>query len=230
MASIYDGESAKYRNFLNWLFLTFNEDESAFRKGLIADLRIQPGHKVLVTGCGHGDDIPPIFEAGARDVECIDISENMIAVAKDRLSGKDVKLHVSDASKLHFGDSTFDSAFHFGGINVFSDVKNAIHEMARVVKDGGRVVFGDEGVAPWLRDTDYGKMAINNNPLWASREPLECLPFSATDVSLRWILGNCFYLISFTVNRAGPYMNPDIPHKSPRGGTMRTRYESPQRG
>lgn len=229
MTSIYDEESAKYRNFLEWLFLTFGEDEAKFRRQLVSHLHMPRGAKVLVTGCGHGDDVPPILEAGAREVDCIDISENMIRVAKERVSGSNVRFHIADASELRFADATFDCAFHFGGINVFSDIRSAIHEMARVVKDGGRVVFGDEGVAPWLRSLDYGKMAINNNALWASKEPLEHLPFSATDVALRWILGNCFYLISFTVRRAGPVMNPDVPHKSPRGGTMRTRYEGLKR-
>jgi len=230
MASIYDQESQRYRNFLDWLFATFAEDEAKFRQGLVAELRLRSGGRVLVTGCGHGDDVPPIFAAGAAAVDCIDLSANMIAVAKERLAGRNARFHVADASRLQFADASFDAAFHFGGINEFADIRGAVHEMARVVKDGGRVVFGDEGVAPWLRGLDYGKMAINNNPLWASPAPLEALPFSATDVSLRWILGNCFYLISFTVRREGPRMNPDVPHKSPRGGSMRSRYEALRRG
>lgn len=229
MASIYDQESARYRNFLDWLFTTFAEDEARFRASLVAELRLRAGSRVLVTGCGHGDDVPPVLAAGAAQVECIDLSANMIAVAKTRLAGKNVAFHVGDASRLEFADASFDAAFHFGGINEFSDIRGAVREMARVVKDGGRVVFGDEGVAPWLRDLDYGRMAINNNPLWASQPPLEGLPFSATDVSLRWVLGNCFYLVSFTVQRAGPRMNADVPHKSPRGGSMRSRYEALKR-
>src|SRR3546814_8144504 len=55
---------------------------------------------------------------------------------------------VSDACHLPFEDRFFDAAFHFGGINLFDDVEGAIGEMNRVVKPGGRVVFGDEGIGP----------------------------------------------------------------------------------
>ncbi|MNT92499.1 hypothetical protein D3C72_2337970 [compost metagenome] len=38
------------------------------------------------------------------------------------------------------------------------------------------------------------------------------------------MLGNCFYLIDFTVSAQGPAMNIDVPHRGRRGGTARTRY------
>lgn len=37
-------------------------------------------------------------------------------------------------------------------------------------------------------------------------------------------VGPLFYLIEFEVSDTGPEMNMDIPHKGPRGGTMRSRY------
>ncbi|OUL88685.1 class I SAM-dependent methyltransferase [Paraburkholderia hospita] len=47
-----------------------------------------------------------------------------------------IYLSVSNASLLPFADGYFDGAYHFGGINLFSDMKSAISEMARVVKVG----------------------------------------------------------------------------------------------
>mgnify|MGYP007051649106 CR=1 FL=1 len=47
--------------------------------------------------------------------------------------------------------------------NLFDDVGRAIFEMSRVVRPAGRVVVGDEGVGPWLRSTDYGRMVVTNN-------------------------------------------------------------------
>src|SRR5262249_47361876 len=113
---------------------------------------------------------------------------------------------------------------HFGGLNEFPDRRLALAEMSRVVRQGGRVVVGDEGVAPWLRDTDYGRMAICNNKLWAMEPPLELLPASGADVNLTWVLGNCFYLIDFEVASGLTFINPDVPHKGQRGGSMRTRF------
>jgi len=120
--------------------------------------------------------------------------------------------------------SYFDATFHFGGINLFSNIGSAIHEMARVVKVGGKVVIGDEGVAPWLKEKEYGKMAICNIKLWALDPPLSLLPETASNVHLTWVLGNCFYVIDFEVSISEPFMDIDVPHKGIRGGSMRKRY------
>jgi SAM-dependent methyltransferase len=218
---MYEANTDRYANYLRWLYGTFDVDPVEFRRNLVSPLRISTGQTVLVTGCGFGDDIPPLLEAGAK-VEAQDLSAAMVDLARKNFP--QIKFWQGDAGSLPYAEGNFDAAFHFGGINEFQDRGKAIREMARVVKDGGRVCFGDESVAPWLRSTDYGKMAICNNALWAHTVPLDLLPFSATDVSLRWILGNCFYQITFTVKRSGPKMNPDIPHIGKRGGSMRTRY------
>jgi SAM-dependent methyltransferase len=131
---------------------------------------------------------------------------------------------VADAGELPFADDTFDAAFHFGGINLFDDPKRGIAEMTRVVKEGGRVVFGDEGVAPWLKDTDYARMVVANNPLWEADSLITKLPFSAVNVNLSWLLGNCFYLIDYDKRIAGPRIDPDVRHLGYKGGTMRTRH------
>jgi len=220
-----------YRNFLAWLFQTFNENESSFRANLAAKLQLQKGNKVLITGCGLGDDISAVLDAVGSDGEVYanDLTSEMVVAASHshtlhQPSPKNIFLSVCDAQSLPFPDNFFDGAFHFGGINLFDDMKLAIGEMARVVKPGGRVVFGDEGVAPWLRNTEYGRIAINNNGLWAASIPLDLLPPNAMDVHLSWVLGNCFYVIDFEVSDTGPFMNIDVPHTGRRGGSMRTRY------
>jgi SAM-dependent methyltransferase len=221
---------ARYRNFLDWLFQTFNENESSFRSNLIQQLNLKKADRVLITGCGLGDDIPPIIEAIGHDGEVYaqDLSSEMtIASSEYVLPGyptAKVYFSISDAILLPFTDDFFDGAFHFGGINFFDDIRLAITEMERVVKPGGRVVFGDEGVAPWLKETEYGQMAITNNSSWNANAPIDLLPANVVDVKLSWVLGNCFYVISFEVSEKGPFMNMDIPHKGGRGGSMRTRY------
>ena len=223
-----------YENFLAWLFKTFNEDEVSFRNSLIEKLNLKEGYRVLVTGCGLGDDIKCILPKLGSDGELFaqDISDVMVAATARRLNEADIGsadrknfyLSVSNASMLPYQDAYFDAAFHFGGINLFSDMKSAIHEMARVVKVGGKVVFGDEGVAPWLRESEYGKMAICNNKLWALEPPLSLLPEIAANVNLTWVLGNCFYVIDFEIANSKPFMDIDVPHEGIRGGSMRKRY------
>lgn len=219
-----------YRNFLNWLFQTFNESESAFRRKLISQLNLKTADKVLVIGCGLGDDISPIIEAigSAGKVYAQDLSSEMIVAASEYVASvhpaANICFSISNANQLPFADNFFDGAFHFGGINLFDDIRLAISEMDRVVKPGGRVVFGDEGVAPWLKETEYGQVAITNNSLWNAEAPIDLLPGNVVDVCLSWVLGNCFYIISFEVSEVGPFINMDVPHKGRRGGSMRTRY------
>jgi SAM-dependent methyltransferase len=219
-----------YRNFLCWLFHTFGEDETLFRKKMIENLRIKEGNVVLVTGCGLGEDLSPILDIVGENGEVYaqDLSSKMVIEASNnivpRYPNSKIYFSVSDANHLPFPSNFFDGAFHFGGINLFENIKGAISEMERVVKPRGRVVFGDEGVAPWLRETEYGRIAIANNRLWNANTPIELIPENSLDVNLSWVLGNCFYLISFEVSDKPPFMNIDVPHKGIRGGSMRTRY------
>jgi len=221
-----------YRNFLDWLFLTFDENETAFRKMLSAKLHVSIGSRVLVTGCGLGDDLPSIMDiiGPSGNLYAQDLSPSMIMATQSKINLLGTQripktfCSVGNAATLPFRDGFFDAALHFGGINLFDDVKGAIREMSRVVKIGGKVVVGDEGVAPWLKSTEYGNIAICNNALWAAEPPLSLLPETSQHASVTWILGNCFYVIEFTVSDKLPYMNIDLVHKGRRGGSARTRY------
>jgi SAM-dependent methyltransferase len=228
----FDGARAVYRNFLSWMFRTFSVDEDAFRLDLVSRLNLKPNSRVLITGCGIGDDVFAVQKCLGPEgaIFASDLAPEMVMSTHDSIANQSgeglcqISLSVANACSLPFNDEFFDAAFHFGGINLFDDVKGAIAEMARVTKNGGRIVFGDEGVAPWLRDTDYGRMVIANNYLWAHEAPLGLLPFSAINPSVSWVLGNCFYVIQFDKSAEGPHINPDIPHVGRRGGTMRTRH------
>lgn len=232
--AMYDTATATeiYRNFLDWLFATFRQDEATFRADMVAKLRLAPGARVVVTGCGLGDDIPAILDRIGADgeVHAQDLSPAMIVAASDAWAGdhpdRASQVHFSsgDALRLPFPDGAFDAAFHFGGINLFDDVGRGLAEMARVVRPGGRVVVGDEGLGPWLRDTDYGRMVVANNRLWACQAPIDQLPPDAAEVSVNWLLGTCFWLIDFTVAGGPPQLDPHVLHKGWRGGSMWTRH------
>ena len=156
----------------------------------------------------------------------------MVLKTRERLEAENAKLglsssinyFVSTARSLPFPSGFFDSVFHFGGFNNFSEPKKTLAEMTRIVKQGGRVVFGDEALPPWLEGTEFGELIVTNNPLFKHKAPLDCLPENAREVTLRWILGGCFYLFDFKVGDGPPPVDIDLPHKGWRGGTMRTRY------
>jgi hypothetical protein len=114
--------------------------------------------------------------------------------------------------------------YRVGGFNQFSDPGRAATESARVVKLGGIVLYADESVAPWLRGTELDRIVCANNPRFAHALPLHTIPTCARDVTVHWVLANCFYVIVFRKGEGPPPLNLDLPHKGWRGGTMRSRY------
>ena len=219
-----------YENAMNWLWQTYREDEATVRNGVIDQLEVAPGQQVLEIGCGTGADSAIIagrMTGGAFYLQ--EISPGMIAICRQRLGadngrGTVLEYSIGETARLPFADRSFDRAFHFGGLNAFSDIPGALREMARVTKIGGIVVVGDEAVAPWLRGEEYGRILVENNPAFDAAAPLEKLPVGARDVSLRYIIGNSFYVMRFSVGDGPPDIDLDVPHKGSRGGTMRTRY------
>ena len=219
-------------NSLRWVFETFQTNERDLRERLVARIGLKRGERVLITGAGAGNDLPYLVRAlsGAGDIYIQDFAKEMLLAGVSRYreesvdSGVGLHFSVSDATNLPFSDGFFDAAYHFGGINLFSDITMGISEMNRVVKPGGKIVIGDEGLAPWLANTELGKILVNNNALYASRPPLSALPATARAVKLSWELSNCFYIIEFQVSKEPLGVNIDIPHLGKRGGTIRSRY------
>lgn len=232
--SFYECTAADYDAAHDWLFKSFFEDEEQVCEAMLAELAVRRESVVLETGCGTCRDSAFIARHLGPEACLIlqDLSINMLSVGKQRMADLraarvidcSIELVLGNAMRLPFGDGTFDAAFHFGGINLFGDPARAIAEMARVVRPGGRVVFGDEGLAPWLGCTEYGKILLNSHPLYAHEVPLAAVPASAREVSVRWLIGNAFYLVSFTVAAGAPPLDLDLPIVGRRGGTHRTRY------
>jgi SAM-dependent methyltransferase len=219
-------------NALRWVFNTFGGDEPTLRERLVGRVQAPAGSRVLVTGAGAGNDLPYLARAlgNQGEIHAQDFAQEMLLagmerhrpqLASDRLH---LSFSVSDAANLPFENGCFDAAYHFGGINLFPDIRKGMAEMARVVRPGGRVVVGDEGVAPWLRNAEYGRMLVRNNQLYACEIPLQHLPECASDVRLTWELGNCFWVIDYVVADGPPRIDIDVPHLGSRGGSIRTRY------
>ena len=221
-------EMAKgYDIYMEWLFRVFGEDENAVRSQMVELLEVASGSCVLEVGCGTGADAIFISQrlASKGKLYLQDISPEMLEIARRKLAGSQtpVEYFLSNASYLPFADGVFDAAFHFGGLNTFGDKARALAEITRVVRIGGKIVVGDEGVPPWLRKRIFGRVLVKYNPLYKCRAPLTYLPGNARNVCLRWILGNAFYLLDYRVGEGPPELNIDLPVPF-KGDTIRSRY------
>jgi ubiquinone/menaquinone biosynthesis C-methylase UbiE len=228
----YDAGAEQYDTGLAWLFEAFRIDESELRKGMIDLLELRPGARVLETGCGTGKDSQHILDGitPGGTLFAQDLSIGMLKVAARKLGAANgaVEYVLSNASYLPFADGTFDAAFHFGGINTFGELRRALREMTRVVRVGGKVVVGDEGLAPWLRRRLFGRILVKANPLYAHRPPLGALPDNAAEVRVQWILGNAFYVVDYRVAEGPPFVDLDLPIPG-KGDTLRSRYYTSRR-
>jgi ubiquinone/menaquinone biosynthesis C-methylase UbiE len=230
----YEATARSYDAVLDWLFRSFYEDEDAVRDKMIDLLSLEPGHRVVETGAGTCRDTVRIAERLGPDGELFvqDLSPSMLSIGRDRMGAEGcldgshgrVEFFIGNAERLPFPDDSLDAAYHFGGFNLFGDRRRALAEMARVVRVGGRVVVGDEGIAPWHRHDEYGAILMNSNKLYAYEAPLECVPECARDASVRWLIGSAFYVIAFEVGDGPPKVDLDLPIQGRRGGTHRTRY------
>ncbi|MDP3270063.1 MAG: methyltransferase domain-containing protein [Legionella sp.] len=233
-ANDYSVEDAAiiHDNSYTWVYKTFGTDEKTLRTNLVSRLNLMKGQTILVTGAGSGHDLPFIAQqlGGEGSIYAQDISKQMLVSGYEKYGtrlcsgGVEVFFSLSDATNLPFADDVFDAAYHFGGLNLFPDIQKGIFEMNRVVKPGGQVLICDEGLAPWIKQTELGKMLIKNNPLYAYDVPLSALPQSARNVKISWELSHCFYVIDFVVSNDPPAINIDVPHVGKRGGSIRTRY------
>lgn len=106
--------------------------------------RVENMH-VLEVGCGQGVGTELIFERfGASTVQAFDLDEDMVEKARQRLSRyipERLLLNVGDTTAINAEDASFDAVFDFAIIHHVPDWQNAIAEISRVLKPGGRFFF-----------------------------------------------------------------------------------------
>lgn len=103
------------------------------------------GQHVLEIGCGRGIGTEIIFERfGAREVHAFDLDPDMVARASERLSAYPpdrLKLFVGDATAIEEPDASFAAVFDFGIVHHIPNWRDAVSEIARVLRPGGQFFF-----------------------------------------------------------------------------------------
>ncbi|MBA4263548.1 MAG: dimethylmenaquinone methyltransferase [Comamonadaceae bacterium] len=124
---------------------------------LLAEVAPGPGDQVLDVACGTGLVALAATElVGPQGhVLGVDLSARMVASARVRAQGRQ-HMHVGfarmDAEQLSLADSCFDAALCAFGLMYLPEPEQAVREMARVVRPGGRVglaVWGERARCGW---------------------------------------------------------------------------------
>jgi len=224
----YSEIAETYDKNVHITFELYKEEELTIRNRMIDLLELTPEHKVLEVSAGTGKDSELISKRlnDKGGLWTLDISPDMMAFNMQRMKDAEIPIEhvVASACAIPFDDNSFDALYCFAGVGHFPDLPKGLKEMARVVKPGGKVVFCEKNVPEWLRETEYGKVCINNNPMFADPVPLKHIPTEARDVGVRWINGNVHYVFDYTVGEGEPEGNFDMLIPGPRGGSFNSRY------
>ena len=112
-------------------------------------LGLQPGASVLEVGCGTGVFLPALATAVGPSgrIVGLDHSSPLLDEARARVErlglADQIELVQGDAQALPFEDGQFDAAHCERVLMHLEDPSRAIREMARVVRQGGRVVAAE---------------------------------------------------------------------------------------
>jgi ubiquinone/menaquinone biosynthesis C-methylase UbiE len=115
---------------------------------LVSLVRPRAGDRALDIATGAGHVAVALARAGA-DVTASDLTPGMLAEAADNLAanGLHAEMAVADACALPFPDASFDIVTCRMAPHHFADADAFAHEVARVLKPGGRFGLEDQ-VAP----------------------------------------------------------------------------------
>lgn len=135
---------------------------------IVDRLQVRTGGRYLDVGCGTGDDVrglaPLVGPTG--EVMGIDSSEAMVDEARRRAEGTGlpVAFEQADAHHLPFADGTFDGCRVERVLQHLADPQQALLEMARVTRSGGRVVASEP---------DWGMFAVDADDRAVTRAVLD---------------------------------------------------------
>lgn len=120
-----------------------------------------PGMSVLEMGCGSGYFTQELARSGA-EVVAIDISPELLEIAKANCSAPNVRYEIQNACELSYPDAVFDSVVGSSVLHHL-EIEEALREIYRVLKLGGSVYFTEPNML-------NPQIAIQKNVPWVKRK------------------------------------------------------------
>lgn len=145
-----------------------DESFQAYKQHSFALLELEPGQQILEVGCGTGEDARAMAQrvTPGGHVVAVDGSQSMITAARQRAESYNlsVEFQVADALQLPFDDNRFDASRADRIFMHLESPAQALREMMRVVRPGGRVLVYEvdfETVTVDLPDRPLTRKIVN---------------------------------------------------------------------
>lgn len=110
-------------------------------RAMLPDLR---GRRVVDLGCGFGWFCRFAREAAAHEVLGIDVSENMLARARQMTSDPAIRYRRADLETLALTADAFDLAYSSLALHYLENLPALLSQVCNALKRGGRFVFSVE--------------------------------------------------------------------------------------
>lgn len=101
---------------------------------------IKKGNKVLDVACGTGVLIPFYFGRGVTEITAIDLSPEMIRIAKDKFDGYNIEF-ICDDAVIHNFENTYDNIVVYNAFPHFADPEKLIENLSSCLKPGGSLTI-----------------------------------------------------------------------------------------
>jgi len=111
---------------------------------LVSWFQLQRGAKILDVGAGTGGIVPYLLEAIGPEgsIWAVDYAEEMVKIGRKKFQKESrVIFELASVEDLPFKDRFFDQVVCFGAFPHFEDKPEALAEMGRVLKSGGKLII-----------------------------------------------------------------------------------------
>jgi ubiquinone/menaquinone biosynthesis C-methylase UbiE len=172
-------------------YARINRWDSSHLKRINRLVSINPGDRVLEVGCGQGHLTKALAAQGA-DIVGIDANPQAPEVAGTEL------VRCMSAESLDFEDASFDFVVSVHAIEHIPPLQQALAEMARVLKAGGKTVFVYPAepimglyaipTSIILHGTPFKARQVHCHKLWPAKVRRMFEPFGMTEVHSEFTL------------------------------------------
>lgn len=112
-------------------------NEAAIER-ILDNAGVKRGTTVLDVACGTGVLFPDYIKRSAASVTAVDISPEMVRIAREKCRGTQIQVICGDVEELRFED-TFDVVMVYNAFPHFPDPQRLIRTLAALTKEGGRL-------------------------------------------------------------------------------------------